>query len=131
MDWGNFGGVLNLIALLIGGGGIVALFLANAQRKQIHSQTNSTDAEAALKRAQVEISLSTEARELLKVYSNDSKTAREEAAKARQEAAEADARARLAKGQLNFIVDYLRANGIDIPDYPNYLTEEIFDGRGY
>lgn len=112
MDWATIiaSATVSLISVL-GAGGVLA---SRIQRRNIESQTGVNEAERLLKQSQIEINLSQEVRQLLQVYSDDSK-------KARQEAEKANSRAEKAEGRVDFLIDYFREQGYAIPEFPSNL----------
>ena len=96
--------VIQAVILFITGGGFVALLHSRKQARQIASNTHLTE-------SQIEISLSGEARAIIATYRVEFKRLEDKVEKA-------DKKADRAEAQTDFLVSFLRNQGIPIPEYP-------------
>ncbi len=103
-----------VMVALAGGLGGAGWINYRAQKRRLNSDSDVADANAQLIEGQLTIQVSQEARQLLSLYRTDSIDARSEAAEAKRIAV-------IDRRRTEFLIEYLRTQGIAVPEFPEAL----------
>ena len=99
--------IVQALLVFFTGGGLVTFFLAPWQARKVKSETG-------LNKAQIDINLSSEARNLITMYKEELEDVKRELREVRKKAEKEEART-------DFLIDVMRIQGISIPQWPERL----------